>query len=126
MHVLSSGYCLRIKLTTLVLKGYADRSIFVRADWDNAEFTKDKTGMKVEDAVKLVQGQMRYILHDPHISKGRKLLVIEQFRNTELAEQQTKQNYELKLRTPNLMQNGYYRPSCGLLTPTNQQYPQAG
>ena len=126
MHVLSSGYCLRIKLTTLVLKGYADRSIFVRADWDNAEFTKDKTGMKVEDAVKLVQGQMRYILHDPHISKGRKLLVIEQFRNTELAEQQTKQNYELKLRTPNLMQNGYYRPSCGLLTPTKQQYPQAG
>ena len=54
-----------------VLKGYADHSIFVRA-----------------------QGQMRYILHDPHISKGRKLLMIEQFRNEELAELQTKQNYE--------------------------------
>ena len=42
----------------------------------------------------LIQGQMRYILHDPHISKGRKLLMIEQFRNKELAELQTKQNYE--------------------------------
>ena len=50
-----------------VLKGYADHSIFVRADWDDPEFTK---------------------------SKGRKLLMIEQFRNKELAELQTKQNYE--------------------------------
>ena len=71
-----------------------DHSIFVRADWDDPEFTKDKTGMTAEDVAKLVQGQMRYILHDPHISKGRKLLMIEQFRNQELAGLQTKQNYE--------------------------------
>nr|MCR4671614.1 TetR/AcrR family transcriptional regulator [Lachnospiraceae bacterium] len=76
-----------------VLKGYADHSIFVRADWDDPEFTKDKTGMNAEDVAKLVQRQMRYILHDPHISKGRKMLMIEQFRNAELAELQTKQNY---------------------------------
>ena len=76
-----------------VLKGYADRSIFARADWDDPGFTKDKAGMTAEDAAKLVRGQLRYILHDPHISKGRKLLVIEQFRNAELAELQTKQNY---------------------------------
>ena len=75
------------------LKGYADRSIFARADWDDPGFTKDKAGMTAEDAAKLVRGQLRYILHDPHISKGRKLLVIEQFRNAELAELQTKQNY---------------------------------
>ena len=77
-----------------VLEGYADHSIFVCADWDDPEFTKDKTGMNAEDAAQLVQGQMRYILHDPRISKGRKMLVIEQFRNAELAELQTKQNYE--------------------------------
>ena len=77
-----------------VLKGYADHSIFVRADWDDPEFTKDKIGMNAEDVTQLIQGQMRYILHDPHISKGRKLLMIEQFRNEELAELQTKQNYE--------------------------------
>ena len=76
-----------------VLKGYADHSIFVRANWDDVEYTGDKAGMTADDAAQLVQGQMRYILHDPHISKGRKLLMIEQFRNQELAELQTKQNY---------------------------------
>ena len=76
-----------------VLKGYAGHSIFARADWDDPEFTKDMTGMTAEDAARLIRGQLRYILHDPHISKGRKLLVIEQFRNAELAELQTKQNY---------------------------------
>ena len=77
-----------------VLRGYADHSIFVRADWDDPEFTKDKTGMTAEDVAKLIQGQLRYILHDPHISKGRKMLMIEQFRNKELADLQTRVNYE--------------------------------
>ena len=77
-----------------VLKGYADHSIFVRADWDDPDFTKDKTGMNAEDVAKLIQGQMRYILHDQHISKGRKMLMIEQFRNKELADLQTRVNYE--------------------------------
>ena len=76
-----------------VLKGYADHSIFVRADWDDPEFTKHKTCMTAEDVAMLIQEQLRYILHDPHISKGRKMLMIEQFRNAELAKLQTKQNY---------------------------------
>ena len=50
--------------------------------------------MIAEDVAKLIQGQLRYILHDTHISKGRKMLMIEQFCNAELAEIQTKQNYE--------------------------------
>ena len=41
----------------------------------------------------MIQKQLRYILHDPHISKARKMLVIEQFQNPELAKLQTKQNY---------------------------------
>lgn len=76
-----------------VLKGYADHSIFANANWEDSEFTKDKAGMTAEDVAKQVQGQIRYILHDPHISKGRKMLMIEQFRNAELAKLQTKQNY---------------------------------
>ena len=77
-----------------VLEGYAEHSVFADADWDDPEFTKDKDGMTAEDAAKMIQGQVRYIVHDPAISKGRKLLMIEQFRNKELAELQTKQNYE--------------------------------
>ena len=46
-----------------------------------------------DETVQMIEGQIRYILHDPHISKGRKMLVIEQFRNPELAKLQTKQNY---------------------------------
>ncbi len=76
-----------------VLKGYADHSIFANANWEDPEFTNDKASMTAEDVAKQVQGQIRYILHDSHISKGRKMLMIEQFRNAELAKLQTKQNY---------------------------------
>lgn len=77
-----------------VLKGYAGQSIFVNANWDDPEFTRDKTDVTAGDVAELVQRQIRYILHDPHISKGRKLLMIEQFRNDELAELQTRLNYQ--------------------------------
>jgi AcrR family transcriptional regulator len=77
-----------------VLSGYAEHSIFAKADWDDPGFTKDKEGMTAEDAAKMIQGQVRYIVHDPAISRGRKMLLIEQFRNKELAALQTKMNYE--------------------------------
>ena len=76
-----------------VLNGYAGHSIFANADWDDPEFTKDKKGMTAEDAAKMIRGQVRYIVHDPAISRGRKMLLIEQFRNRELAVLQTKMNY---------------------------------
>ena len=82
------------KIVKMVLDGYAQHSIFANADWDNPEFTKGKAGMSAEETARMIQGQMRYILHDQHISKGRKMLLIEQFRNEELAQLQTKQNYE--------------------------------
>ena len=82
------------KIVKMVLDGYAQHSIFANANWDNPEFTKDKAGMTAEDAARMIQGQIRYILHDQRISKGRKMLLIEQFRNEELAQLQTKQNYE--------------------------------
>ena len=77
-----------------VLKGYAEHSIFANADWDDPAFTKDKEGMNAEDAANMIQGQVRYIVHDSNISRGRKMLLIEQFRNKELAGLQTKMNYE--------------------------------
>ena len=82
------------RIVKMVLDGYAQHSIFANADWDNPEFTKDKAGMTAEDAARMIRGQIRYILHDQRISKGRKMLLIEQFRNEELAQLQTKQNYE--------------------------------
>ena len=78
------------ELVQEVLKQYATHSIFARVDWE-----KESSDLPVtpDAAVQRIQGQIRYILHDPVISRARKMLVIEQFRNPELAQLQTKQNY---------------------------------
>ena len=73
-----------------VLQQYGTHSIFARADWERDAANLPLTS---DEAVRMVQGQIRYILHDPAISRARKMLVIEQFQNPELAKLQTKQNY---------------------------------
>lgn len=73
-----------------VLKQYGEHSLFARADWGKDAGDLPQTS---EAAIKMIQGQIRYILHDHSISRARKMLVIEQFRNSEIAKLQTKQNY---------------------------------
>lgn len=73
-----------------VLEQYAAHSIFAETDWGK---DSDNMPLTPDEAVRMILGQIRYILHDPYISKSRKMLVIEQFRNPELAKLQTKQNY---------------------------------
>ena len=72
-----------------VLQQYTVRSLFTRTNWD----AEERPGLTAEETVQMIQGQLRYVLHDAYISKGRKMLVIEQFQNPELAQLQTKQNY---------------------------------
>ena len=72
---------------------YEKHSIFANADWDDPTFTKDKEHMTPETAAQMFLGQIRYILHDPKISRARKMLTIEQFQNSQMASLQTKQNY---------------------------------
>ncbi len=76
-----------------VLSQYNTRSLFARANWEDGAFRKEKRGLSLEDITNLVKEQIRFILHDPYISKARKMLAIEQFQNPELAKLQTKQNY---------------------------------
>ena len=73
-----------------VLEQYGAHSIFAKTDWEKET---DNLPMTPDEAVQMIVGQIRYILHDPYISKARKMLVIEQFQNPELAMLQTKQNY---------------------------------
>ena len=77
-----------------VLEGYDKHSVFANADWDDPAFAEDKKGMTADDALKMIQGQVRYILHDSKISRGRKMLMIEQFRNQELAQLHSRMNYD--------------------------------
>lgn len=81
-----------------VLEQYAEHSIFAKADWDNCDNAEDKPKLTPDAAAQMILGQIRYILHDSHISKARKMLVMEQFQNPELAKLQTKQNYTDVLR----------------------------
>lgn len=69
-----------------VLEQYEEHSLFARADWEKDAGSLPQTP---DDAVGMIQGQIRYILHDPAISRARKMLVIEQFQNRSLAKLQT-------------------------------------
>lgn len=77
-------------LVKAVFEQYAAHSIFAGTYWEK---DADNLPLTPDEAVQMIVGQIRYILHDPYISKARKMLVIEQFQNPELAKLQTKQNY---------------------------------
>ena len=80
-------------LIQTTMEEYGKHSIFAKADWDDPAFTKDKKNLTPEAATQMFLGQIRYILHDPKISRARKMLTIEQFQNTQMAQLQTKQRY---------------------------------
>ena len=68
-----------------VLKGEYDRnSIFADIDWDNPAFIRAGKGFKPDDISEMIKKQIKYIINAPYISKIRKLLIIEQFRNPAL------------------------------------------
>ena len=88
-------------LDTLVdelTREYDQHSIFARANWDDPSFIADKKGMTAEAVGAMVKGQIRYIIHDPKISKVRRLFTIEQFHSEKLKRLQSKHSYEDILR----------------------------
>ena len=89
-----------------VLEQYAAHSIFAKGNWEKNVGALPATP---DEAVELIQGQLRYILHDPSISRARKMLVFEQFQNSELAKLQTKQNYSDVLKYFTGMMDGLIR-----------------
>ena len=80
-------------LIETTLEQYERHSIFERADWENPAFAKGMENLSPDAVVGMILGQIRYILHDQQISRARKMLTIEQFRNAQMASLQTKQNY---------------------------------
>lgn len=76
-----------------ILHQYEKHSIFNCTDWNDPDFTKDKQNMTPDMAVQMIIKHVLYILHDPVISKARKMLTIEQFQNQQMSQVQTKQNY---------------------------------
>lgn len=80
-------------LTSQVLEQYNKRSIFLHADRNDESFAETEKDLSPDGAERLIFEHIRYIIHDPTISKARKMLTIEQFRNKQMAELQTIRNY---------------------------------
>lgn len=76
-----------------VLKQYEWHTVFSERDWAKTYLSEDNQRLNIGAVIQMIVGQAKYIIHDPHISKSRKMLTIEQFRSTMLAQLQTKQNY---------------------------------
>jgi len=81
-------------LVEATTKEFDKHSIFAGTDWDDPAFTAGKRGRTIDEIVAEIKGQIGYIIHDPKISKVRKLLTIEQFQNEVLKKMQSKHNYE--------------------------------
>lgn len=85
-------------LVRVTLAQYERRSVFAGVRWDDPDGSGSRQPVTPDDAVKTVLEHVRFILHDPDISRARRMLTIEQFQNPMLAELQTKQNYTDVLR----------------------------
>lgn len=82
-------------LVEAVNKEYSKNSIFAKADFTNPVFIEEKFGDLSPDAIaKKIKEHMYFVVHDPHMSMVRKLLTIEQYRNSDLAKIQGKKAYE--------------------------------
>lgn len=80
-------------LIKCILEKYEKNSIFSANKTTEKSFVYETGDLTVDDAIKIILSHVSYILHDPEISKSRKMLTIEQFRNHQIADLQTKQNY---------------------------------
>ena len=74
------------RLIESIMEDYAKHSVRSTADRIGDELDPD-------GVVRLVTEQIRYTVHDEHVSRARKMLTIEQYRNPQLAELKTKQSY---------------------------------
>ena len=74
------------RLIESIMEDYAKHSVRSPANRIGDELDPD-------GVVRLVTEQIRYIVHDEHVSRARKMLTIEQYRNPQLAELKTKQSY---------------------------------
>ena len=82
-------------LKKVVLAQYAAHSLIALEEIERVPCARTPSP---GEAVRLIEEQILYILHDPHVRKARKMLVIEQFQNEDLAKLQTKQNYSDVMR----------------------------
>ena len=60
-----------------VLGQYAKHSIFAKVDWDQYDDAEDQPAFTPDAVAQMILVWICCILHDPHISRARKMLVME-------------------------------------------------
>lgn len=75
-------------LILFISKQYEDNSLF-----SNTDFKKINIFKSAKDLSNQVKKQVSYIIHNPYVSKVRKLFTIDQFRNEQLSALKTKYSY---------------------------------
>lgn len=79
------------ELFKTILDVYHKQSLFARTQ---LSFLEQKESATIEALIAAIKHQVIFISHDPYISKARKMLVIEQFKNPDLSDLLDKQNYQ--------------------------------
>ena len=85
---LYSHFASKQEILETIIRGaneqYERLSLFAHADWDDPAFAGNLPDITPDTAVQRALEHIRFILHDPQISRFRKMLTIEQFQNPEL------------------------------------------
>lgn len=76
---------------------YDSHSLFSHMDQWEAACAAEQSGVP-EAITQLILEQVRFILHDPKVSRVRKMLLIGQFSDPQIAQLYTRQNYDNVLR----------------------------
>lgn len=79
-------------------KKYDSDSIFHRSINDTGEFQINTTDFDPEEVVIMVKNHIHYTLNDYRMSRGRKLLTIEQYRDPKMAKLKTRQAHDEIMR----------------------------
>ena len=89
----SSKQAILDDLIKTVIGNLEKNSVFAGADWNDEVFTSRFHGMDAHSAEEMVIKQVELITENVNVSRARKMLVIEQFRDPFMADLLTKQNY---------------------------------
>ena len=73
---------------------YDSYSLFSHMDQWEAACAADKPSDVPATVIRLILEQVRFILHDPKVSRVRKMLLIVQFSDPQMAQLYTRQNYD--------------------------------
>ena len=82
-------------LIKVVTEHYEENSIFAQVDWNNPD--EDHSRFKDMTPEEIAESVVRFIsftVHDPEVSRIRKLFTLEQFQNSELSAMAEKRSYQ--------------------------------